>query len=106
MYCAEVAEIDEVDREPPVFRMFALEMERAGVKMVDNMRMVLTDVSSVFKLDVCMRFVILSPGVIDKEPFEASRNSSAESSTIFFVLAEPVTRPFATVVNVLALAKH
>jgi hypothetical protein len=106
VYCAEVAKIDEVDREPPVFRMLALEMERAGVKIVDNMRIVLTDVSCVFKLDVCMKFVTFSSGVIDKEPFGASRNSSAESNTIFFVSAEPATRLLITVVNVLALAKH
>jgi hypothetical protein len=71
VYCAEVAEIDETEREPPVFRILALEIEMAGVKIVDNMLMVLTDVSCVFKLPVCMKFVTFSSGVIDKEPFEA-----------------------------------
>lgn len=45
VYWAVFAKIEEVDREPPVFRILALEMEMAGANMVDNIRRVVVDTS-------------------------------------------------------------
>jgi len=35
--------MEEVDRDPPIFRILALEMEMAGVNMVDNTRSVVVE---------------------------------------------------------------
>jgi hypothetical protein len=46
-------------REPPVLTNLALEMEMAGVNMVDKMRMVVVDISCRFRVEVCMRLVVV-----------------------------------------------
>jgi hypothetical protein len=43
VYCAVFVMMEEVDREPPIFRILALEMEMAGVNMVDNIRRVVVE---------------------------------------------------------------
>ena len=94
-----------MDSEPPLFRIFALEMEMAGVKMVDKMRMVGVEISCRFRVDVCMRLETCRPEDTYRELF-GPRNICAESNTTLFVEMEPAIRPLATVVKVLALVKH
>ena len=94
-----------MDSEPPLFRIFELEMEMAGVKMVDKMRMVGVEISCKFRVDVCMRFGTCRAEDTYRELF-GPWNICAESNTTLFVEQEPAIRLVATVVNVLALVKH
>ena len=59
MYWAVFAKREEMVREPPVLTNLALEMEMAGVNMVDKIRMVVVDISCRFRVEVCMRLVVV-----------------------------------------------
>jgi hypothetical protein len=104
-YCTVFAPIEEMVREPPVFTNLAVEMEMAGVYMVDKMRMVVVDISWVFRVDVCMRFRVVRPDETYRDACGPSYNC-AESKRTLFVDTEAATRLEIAVVNVLALVKH
>ena len=104
-YWAVFAPIEEMVREPPVFMNLAVEMEMAGVYMVDRIRMVVVDISWVFRVDVCMRFRVVRPDETYKDAC-GPPYICAESKRTLLVDTEPVTRLEIAVVNVLALVKH
>ena len=86
VYCMLVACMEDTARDPPLFRMAALEIEIAGVNMVDRIVALSAERACVFSVDVCRVFETIRLDEIARLLFGPTDISAAPSKRMVFVL--------------------
>ena len=86
VYCMLAACMDDTARDPPVFTMAALEMEIAGVNMVDKIVALCVERVSVCSVDVCRVFGTIRPDEIARLLFGPTAICAVPSKRMVFVL--------------------